>query len=161
MKLLRQSTEQVVQFGPAVSFDDGVTLEIGLATAMDNATTGIRISKDGAAYADRNSATAPSYDAMGDYRITLSTTDTNTVGILKMIFEEATTCLPIWQEFFVVPANVYDALTGADLLDVNVAQWLGTACETPATAGVPAVDAQYINGNGVTGDGNTTPWDGA
>lgn len=52
-------------------------------------------------------------------------------------------------------------IDGGDILDVNVTQWLGTAPETPATAGVPAVDAQYINGNGVTGDGNATPWDGA
>jgi len=64
---------------------------------------------------------------MGDYDVELSATDTNTVGILKMIFEEAATCLPVWAEFFVVPANVYDAMTGADLLDVSVTQLDGAA----------------------------------
>jgi hypothetical protein len=136
MPYLRQSTEQVVEFGPFVDKDDGVSLEISLATNMDNATTGIRISKDGAAFADRNSATAPSYDAMGCYRITLSATDTNTVGILRMIFEEAATCLPHWQDFDVVDANTYDALTGADLLEVNTEE----------------INATPVIGAGTTGD---------
>jgi hypothetical protein len=59
---------------------------------------------------------------MGCYRITLDATDTNTVGELRIIFEEAATCLPHWQDYQVISANVYDALTGADLLDVSTTQ---------------------------------------
>jgi hypothetical protein len=136
MKILRQSTEQVVQFGPMVDAGDGVTLETGLATAMDNATTGLRVSKDGAAFADRNSATAPSYDAMGCYRITLSATDTNTVGLLRVIFEEAATCAPHWEDYLVVDANWFDAATGADLLEVNTEE----------------INATPVIGAGTTGD---------
>lgn len=141
MKLLRQSTSQVIQFGPFVDIADGVTLEVGLAAAMDNATTGIRVSKDGAAYADRSDSTVPAYDAMGSYRITLNATDTATLGILRLTFEEATTCLPVWDDYMVVPANVYDAIVlGTDFLNVNTHQ---------------------INGALLVGDGNATPWDGA
>jgi hypothetical protein len=120
MKILRQSTVQVIQFGPMVDKGDGVTLEIGLATAMDNATTGLRVSKDGAAFADRNDSTVPAYDAMGCYRVTLNATDTGTVGNLRIIFEEAATCLPHWEDFAVIDANTFDALTGADRLEVDV-----------------------------------------
>jgi hypothetical protein len=105
---------------------DGVALETGLASAMDNATTGIRLSKNGAALADRNDATVPAYDAMGCYRITLSATDTNTLGTLRMIFEEAATCLPVWQDFMVVPVNVWDSFFGADALQVDTVQVGGT-----------------------------------
>lgn len=150
MRFLKQSTSVVVQFGPFVDKTDGVALEVGLATSMDNATTGIRLSKNGAAFADRGDATAPAYDAMGCYRITLSTTDTNTLGVLRMIFEEAATCAPHWDDFMVMPANVWDSLFGSDALDVSVVQWLGTAAATPTTAGVPEVDVTHVSGTAQT-----------
>lgn len=137
MFFLKQSTSAVVNLGPFVDITDGVTLETGLATNMDNATTGIRLSKNGAAYADRNDATAPAYDAMGCYRITLDATDTNTLGRLRIIFEEAATCLPVWEDFSVLPANVYDSLFSTDLLQV---------------------DARQVVGVTLTGDGSTTPF---
>jgi hypothetical protein len=49
-------------------------------------------------------------------------------------------CLPVFAEFMVMPANVWDSLFGTDLLDVNVEQ---------------------INAANVTGNGNSEPWDGA
>ena len=148
MIFLKQSTSVVVNFGPFVDKTDGVSLETGLATAMDNATTGIRLSKNGAAYADRGDATVPAYDAMGDYRVTLSTTDTGTLGVLRMVFEEAATTLPVWKEMMVVPANVYDSLVlGTDELTTDVVQWLGTAAATPTVAGVPEVDITHVSGS--------------
>lgn len=146
MLLLKQSTSVTVQFGPFVDKTDGVALEVGLATAMDNATTGIRLSKNGGTLADRNDSTAPAYDAMGFYKIVLDATDTNTLGTLLMTFEEAATCLPGWMEFMIMPSNVWDSMFGADLLDVNVAQWLGTAAATPTQAGVPEVDITFVSG---------------
>ena len=47
------------------------------------------------------------------YRVTLSTTDTNTVGTLRMAFIETATCLPVWQDFQVVEEEVYDDLCTA------------------------------------------------
>lgn len=102
MLWLTQSTEVVVQFGPFVDKTDFVTLEEGLAAAMNHADTGIRISKNGAALAARGTLTLPVYDAMGCYRVTLSTADTSTLGRLRIIFEEAATCLPVFMDFVVV-----------------------------------------------------------
>jgi hypothetical protein len=119
---LKQSTAVTVQFGPFVDKTDGVTLEIGLAAAMDNATTGIRLSKNGGAFADRGDATVPVYDARGFYQIVLSTTDTGTLGTLVMVYEDATTCLPVWKEFQVVKANWYDTMCSTDYLEVDLIQ---------------------------------------
>jgi hypothetical protein len=128
MKLLRQSTTQVIQFGVFVDIADGVTLEVGLATAMDNASTGIRLSKDGAVFADRNDSTTPAYDAMGSYRITLDATDTATLGLLRITFEESTTCLPAWDDWTVIPANVYDAFVlGTSTLEADLVKIHGDA----------------------------------
>lgn len=144
---LKQSTSVVVPFGPMVDATDGVTLEAGLATAMDNATTGLRLKKNGAAFVDRNDATAPAYDAMGVYNITLDATDTGTLGTLRVVFEESATCVPHWEDFMVIPANAYDALVGGtDVLNADVTQWLGTAVATPTTAGVPEVDTTHVGG---------------
>jgi len=149
MKLLKQSTAQVISFGPFVSPTDGVTLQTGLVSALDNATTGIMLSKAGGAFAVRHATvTASTYDAYGNYRVTLDTTDTGTLGILRVQFAAAASCAPVWEDFTVVPAVVYDALvSGTDNLDVSVVQWLGTACATPTVAGVPEVDLTHIGGD--------------
>ena len=102
MLWLTQSTGVVIQFGPFVDKTDFVSLEVGLAAAMNHADTGIRISKDGAALAARGTLTLPVYDAMGCYRVTLSADDTDTLGVLRMVFEEAATCLPVAMDFVIV-----------------------------------------------------------
>jgi len=147
MKILKQSTAAVISFGPFLDKTDGVTLEVGagIITSIDHATTGIFLSKNGGAGAIRHQAvTASVLDAYGMFLVTLDTTDTNTVGRLRVMMAEAATFLPVWDDYFVLPANVYDSLVGADLLDVNCAQWLGTAILAPGTAGTPDVNAKLI-----------------
>src|SRR3990167_7623904 len=111
--ILRQSTSKAVSFGPFVDKTDGVTLEVGLVTAIDHATTGILLSKNGGRLTIRFQAvTASTYDAYGNYIVTLSATDTNTIGTLRMQFSEAATCLPVWQDFIVMDEATYDVLFG-------------------------------------------------
>jgi hypothetical protein len=143
---LKQSTAAVLSFGPFLDKTDGVTEETGLVSALDHGTTGIKLSKNGGAMTIRHaSVTATTYDAYGMYRVTLDTTDTNTLGTLRMAFNEAATCLPVWQDFMVLPANIYDSIvSGSDLIDVSMAQILGTAVSSPATAGVLDVNLKNI-----------------
>src|SRR3990167_7749913 len=109
--ILRQSTSKAVSFGPFVDKTDGVTLEVGLVTAIDHATTGIKLSKNGGALTIRSQAvTASTYDSHGNYVVTLSTTDTGTLGTLRMIYTDAATCLPVWQDFMVLPAAMWNSL---------------------------------------------------
>ena len=147
MLFLKQSTSVTIQMGPFVDKTDGVALETGLAAALDNATTGIRLTKNGATQVDRNDATAPAHDGMGLYTVVLDATDTGTLGTLRIIFEEAATCLPVWEDFMIMPANSFDSMFGSDALDVSVIEWLGTAAATPTTAGVPEVDVTFVGGS--------------
>lgn len=142
--ILKQSTAVVVSFGPFVDKTDGVTFEIALAgtgaNQLENTTTGLRISKNGGALAARHAtATASTYDALGMYLVTLDTTDTATLGQLRMAMNN-NDAVPVWQDFMVVTANIWDSLFSTDVLDTSLVQLLGTAMHTPALAGVPYVD---------------------
>lgn len=136
---LRQSTTITIQMGPALDETNGVTPVTTLSPT-------VTVSKAGAAFAARSSATAITHDAAGWYRVELNTTDTNTLGRLVVQFNDAATHLPVWHEFSVVPAVIYDSLVGGtDLFDVSVTQWNGTAVASPQTAGIPQVNIQNAN----------------
>ena len=142
MFFLKEDTAADIKLGPFVDKTDGVTYETGLAAAMDHADTGVRLSKNGGAFADRNEGTEPVYDAFGYYLVKLSTTDTNTPGTLKVIFGAAATCLPCEANFQIVSANVYDSLFAAattDYLDVQV----------------KAIDANAITADAINADAIT------
>lgn len=120
-QFLKQYSTTVISFGPFLDKTDGVTLETGLVEAIDHITTGIFLSKNGGALAIRNQTIAPSvYDAHGCYRVTLDATDTMVLGSLRVIYTDAVTCLPVWQDFQVVTANIWDTLFSTDIFDVNV-----------------------------------------
>ena len=120
MLFLKQSTAAVIQFGPFLDKDDGITLKADgtTITDIDHATTGIFLSKLGANAAVRHqNVTASAADDYGMMTVTLDTTDTNTLGALRMSFAKAATYLPVWQDFIVVPANIYDSIIlGTDTL---------------------------------------------
>ncbi len=137
---LKQSTTITLRVGPFLDKTDGVTEETALSPAVE-------ISKAGGAFAARNSATAIAHDSNGWYSVELNATDTNTLGILLLKVDDAATHLPVWHEYMVLPAVVYDSLVaGSDNLQVDVTQWLGTAAATPTVAGVPEVDMTHLGG---------------
>ncbi len=111
---LKQSTAVTVKAGPFVDSTDGVTAE----TALTISQADIRLSKNGGAFAQSNNATGATHDENGWYDIPLDTTDTNTLGTLRVSVSE-TGALPVWVDVMVVPANVWDSLFGADKLQVH------------------------------------------
>lgn len=146
-KTLKQSTAVVIQFGPFVDKDDGITLETGLVSALDHATTGIKISKNGGTQAVRNATvTASVYDAHGFYKVTLDTTDTGTAGSIKVMYTDPATCLPVWDEYKIVPANVYDAMiAGTDKLQVDTVEVGGTSQTAGDVAALIATLTAYVD----------------
>jgi hypothetical protein len=138
---LKQSAAVTVKMGPFVDSTDGNTQEIALTISQAD----IRLSKNGGLYAQTNNVAGATHDEKGNYGVPLDTTDTNTLGTLRVHIHE-TGALAVWQDFMVVPANVWDSLFGADALQVDVAQWLGTAAATPTVAGVPEVDLTHVAG---------------
>lgn len=134
---LRQSTSVDVPIGPFVDQTDGFTAESGLTLTQPD----IRLKKNGGAWAQKNAAQTLSHEENGYYEVTLDTTDTNTLGLLRLAVNESG-ALPVFEDFLVVSANVWDSLFSTDFLQIDVAQWLGaTAPAAPATqASVDAVD---------------------
>lgn len=145
--LLKQSTAADVMLGPFLDSTDGNTVESGLTITQPD----IRLSKNGGAFAQKSAAQTLTHGENGWYPANLSTTDTNTLGILIVAVHESG-ALPVWREFLVVPANVYDSLIlGTDFLQSDLAQWLGTAPLALSSQMVQAV-AQSIGASGI---GNT------
>lgn len=111
--------------GPFIDDTDGKTAEASLTIAY----TSVFLSKHGGAAAAKNDTTnlTGTGDARGYYDCVLNTTDTNTVGNLK-IMAHITGALPVWQEFTVLPANAYDSLVGGtDTLNADLTQIGGVA----------------------------------
>lgn len=117
---LKQSTSVDVPIGPFVDQTDGFTAESGLTLTQPD----IRLKKNAGAWAQKAAAQTLSHEENGYYEVTLDATDTNTLGLLRLAVNESG-ALPIFEDFLVVPANVYDSLFSTDLLQVDATQILG------------------------------------
>lgn len=133
---LRAGTAQTIRFGPCLDAGDGVTEE----TALTLTQADMRLSKDGAAFAQKSAAGNATHDSDGWYSTTLSTTDTNLVGELILNVHQPANMLPVWQRYYVLHANTYDALfaSTADAFDA-----LGHV-------GVSSVEGNAINDQSMT-----------
>lgn len=136
--LVKQSTACTIPLGPFVDSTDGVTAKTGLTISQAD----IRLSKNGAAFAQTNNAAGATHMENGNYSIPLNTTDTNTLGHLRVHVNESG-ALPVWLDLMVVPAVVYDSIVGGtDTLTVDVVQIGGSAVSTSsAQIGVNVVNA--------------------
>jgi len=151
-KWLKQSTAVDVKIGPFIDDTDGKTAETALTTAY----TSVYVFKNGSTSVNKNETTAIAHDVIGFYLVKLNATDTNTLGILKIATHVAGH-LSVWDDFMVVPANVYDSLVGgSDALDVSMIQILGTAVATPATAGILDVNVKNIDNDAASASGTVT-----
>ena len=118
MRVLKQSTQVDVLIGPLI--DDGDFKAVEESVAYNATGIDVDVIK-GVTKADVSLANSAGdgywrHVANGYYAVTLSTTDTGTLGPLRVAFE-ATGVLPCWEDFLVVPANVYDAMVaGTDYL---------------------------------------------
>ncbi len=109
---LKVSTTTTLSIGPFLDKTDGVTPETGLSALT------VRVAKNGT-WAARNDATATAHQENGFQSCVVDATDTGTLGRFRVMVEGAATHLPVWHDYMVVPANVWDSFFGADKLDVN------------------------------------------
>jgi len=122
-QLLKQSTAYTFRLGPFLDSTDGNTQENALTIAY----TDVLLSKAGGALAAKSDTTAlTGTGANAHYTCVLNTTDTGTLGTLR-VWCHVTGALTVWQDFMVVPANIYDSLVaGSDALQVDTIQVSGT-----------------------------------
>lgn len=118
MNFLKQSTAATLRLGPFVDETDAKTPETGLTIAQAD----VRLSKAGGAFAQKSDTGSATHDENGFYAVPVNTTDTGTVGRLRA-FVLKSGALPVWQDYFILPAAIYDWLTG------------GAAPLTPTVAG--------------------------
>lgn len=135
---LKQGTAVTVKLGPFVDDADGVTA----LTALTISQADIRLSKNGGDIAQTNNATGATHDELGYYDVPLDTTDTATLGALRVLVSESG-ALPVWADFMVVPANVWDSLFGADKLQVH-ADEITAGLITAAVIATDAIDADAL-----------------
>lgn len=120
---LKQSTQVNVPVGPLYDSTDFITEKTDVA--YNAAGIDVNVIKGSVTAADVTLADSAGdgywrHVSNGNYAVTLSTTDTNTLGNLRVTFK-ATGVLDWWQDFEVVPAAVYDSLVaGSDKLPVDV-----------------------------------------
>jgi hypothetical protein len=122
---IKQSTASTVKLGPFLDDTDGKTPETGLTISQAD----IRLSKNGGAFAQSNNTAGATHNENGYYDVPLNTTDTNTLGTFRVAVSKSG-ALPVWQDYMVVPANVWDSMFGASTLNVNVSTLSSAAVDS-------------------------------
>lgn len=142
MYIAKQSTTIDIALGPFLDEDDGKTAETSLTISQAD----VRLSKNGAAFAQRSASGNLSHMENGYYALPLSTTDTNTVGTLRVHVHESG-ALPVWVDIQIVEEAIYDALFAASatgLLPANVTQFGGSS--GTFASGRPEVNVSHWRG---------------
>ena len=142
MLYLKQSTAATIKLGPFVDDSDGKTAETGLTISQAD----IRLSKNGGDIAQTNNSAGATHDELGYYNVPLDTTDTNTLGTLKVIVSESG-ALPVFADFMVITAEAYDTLCGTDHFTVDL-------------NGTPSVNVAQISGDSAAADNLESYCDG-
>ena len=149
MRALKQSTQQKVMVGPLFDDTDFKTLETGVA--YNAAGIDVDVIKSDMTKVDTTPAVGAgdwywAHIAQANYQFTLKATDCSALGLLRVVFF-ATGVFPWWEDFCVLPANVYDSLVaGTDILQADVREWLGVAVEAGGD-NLPKVDVQNWRGH--------------
>jgi hypothetical protein len=142
MLYLKQSTAATIKLGPFVDDSDGKTAETELTISQAD----IRLSKNGGDIAQTNNSAGATHDELGYYNVPLDTTDTNTLGTLKVIVSKSG-ALPVFADFMVITAEAYDTLCGTDHFTVDL-------------NGTPSVNVVQISGDSTAADNLESYCDG-
>ena len=118
MQILRADTQVVVHLGTFVDVTDGFTPQTDILLSGNEAEL---LKHNSTATVDISGRTWASVtNCRGWYNLTLTTADTDTEGLLTVIVQDDSDCLPVYTHFMVVSANVYDSLMGTDALTVEI-----------------------------------------
>ena len=147
MQYLKADTEVKVVIGPVVAVGDGFTPVTTLALTGGSAADEAEILKhDAGSVTDISSNTfAALTSADGYYNLTITTAQLDTEGMLTVLINDDSLCLPVRHDFMVVSANVYDSLFSAaatDYLKTDIIQVSGTAESLPTDAQVTTIDTE-------------------
>jgi hypothetical protein len=155
MQILKADTEVKVRIGPFVDKIDGLTPETGIT--VSGADEAELLKHNGAATVDISSNTwATITNCDGWYDLTLTAGNLDTEGLLTVIVQDDSICLPVFSHFMVVNANVYDSLFAGSTLFQKAAKLLvNKAVQNKSTGAI-----NYYDDDGETIILTHTPADG-
>jgi hypothetical protein len=130
MRFLKQNTATRVTVGPFFDKTDGVTPETSLTvtncklTLMvdDAGVPTLVLDASATASGGNNDMVHVTNDDAGFYDLELTAAQTNYVGRAMLAITDAANHCPVFHEFMIVPANVYDSLFGTDKLQVDAVE---------------------------------------
>jgi len=146
MRNIKQSTAVVLTLGPFVDATDGYTAE----TALSPSATNVRLYKAGATASVDISAATWTHIENGIYRVTLTTSHTDTAGPM-LIVAAISGARQVSHELNVLAATAYDALVSGTQIPADVTKIGGNA-----TAAVLATFTALGAKNFTVGSGSTT-----
>lgn len=122
MQQLKANTQVVVTIGPFVDITDGLTPETGIT--LSGADEAELIKHGATTVVDIAAATwAAVTSCDGYYSLTLTTAHTDTEGMLTIVVQDDSVCLPVRAVFQVLSEAAYDSLYAAKdtgYMDINV-----------------------------------------
>ncbi len=153
MRFLRQSTATAVLVGPFLDDTDGKTAETALTVASIDVDVYKHsdthpLTKTDITPAASGSSNDMAHVANGYYSLELTAGNTDTLGRFELT-ANISGALPVWHEFMVLPANVFDSLFGSDKLDVAVVE-MSAGVVTATVIADGAIDAGAIADNAIT-----------
>src|SRR5690349_12465468 len=185
MRFLRTNTAVIITVGPFLDKSDGVTLETALTITNEKITltadtddgsapTNILDNVTGATSGTANDLNYITGNDAGMMQLELSAANVNRLGRMFLSITDAANHVPVFHEFMVMPALVYDtffassggatfpAATLASTTNitsatgVDITKILGTAISTPATAGILDVNVKNIDNDAASASGTVT-----
>jgi hypothetical protein len=134
MRYLKQNTATRITVGPFLDVTDGVTPETGLTATNEHCTLVIDNAGVPTLILDANLTASEgtndfvhvTNDDAGMYDLELTAAQTNYVGRAILSINYVTDHCPVFHEFTILPANVYDSMLGADYLQVDMIEIEGS-----------------------------------
>ena len=151
-RFLKENTATRITIGPFIDVGDGFTPELGLTVTgihltlvVDDAgVPTLVLDADATASGGDNDMVHITNDNAGFYDLELTAANVNFTGRVMFAAIDDSEHLPVFHEFQIVSANVYDSLfTDGDTLDVQVTG-IGSAVITAASIAANAIGASEL-----------------
>lgn len=165
MRFLRTNTAIRLTVGPFFDKTDGITPETAITVTSckltfmvdDGNVPTLVLDTNPTASGGANDMVHVAGDDAGFYDLELAAANVNYLGRAMLAITDAATHCPVFHEFMILPAMVYDSMVlGTDVMDASVTQILGTAVSTPATAGILDVNVKNIDNDAASASGTVT-----
>jgi len=156
MRYLRTNTDTRVTVGPFLDKTDGITPEVALTVTSEKLTLVVDtagvptliLDTAPTASGGANDMAHITNDDAGYYDLELAAANVNYLGRAMLSLNDVATHCPVFHEFTILSAQVYDSLFGADVLQVHAVE-ITNGLITAAAVADGAIDAATFAANAI------------